>query len=144
MTTVRGVQAEPQTTSINVTGPGGAGPESDNELVAAVPGKGIRILGMMVRANGAVNVRLESGISGEPLGLLLMLTNVAALSGRVPLTTEHGYTLPYSDVGWGQTEPGKPLSLEMSGSGGVAIGGLLLMFTTPGASVDGILVYVEV
>ncbi|WP_374312434.1 hypothetical protein [Dongia sp.] len=93
-----------------------AATSGDNTLVAAVSGKKIRVLSCVLVAAGAVNARFESGAGGT------------ALSGQMNLTTNSGFTLPFSPVGWFETAAATLLNLELSGA----------------VSVDGCLVYVEV
>jgi hypothetical protein len=90
-----------------------AASSGDNTLVAAVTGKRIRVLGMVIIAAGSVTIRLESGASGT------------ALSGQMALVVNSGFTLPMSDVGWCETSAGALLNLELSAA----------------VSVDGVLVY---
>ncbi len=88
----------------------------DNTLVAAVTGKKIRVLSLMLVASGSVNVRFESGASGT------------ALSGQMQLTTQDGFTLPFNPIGWFETAITTLLNMELSAA----------------VSVDGMLTYVEV
>jgi len=88
----------------------------NNTLVAAVADKKIRILALILVSAGAVNVRLEDGAGGS------------AITGQMNLTTNSGFTLPFSPVGWGETSSNTLLNLELSDA----------------ISVDGCLVYVEV
>lgn len=88
----------------------------DNTLVAAVVGKRILVLSCVLIAAGAVNVRFEDGASGT------------ALSGQMNLTTNSGFTAPFSEIGWTVTSVNTLLNLELSGA----------------VSVDGWLVYAEI
>lgn len=88
----------------------------NNELVALVADKKIRVLSAFLVAAGAVNVRFESDADGT------------ALTGQMNLTTNSGFTLPFNPVGWFETAAGVKLNLELSAD----------------ISVDGALVYVEV
>jgi hypothetical protein len=87
----------------------------DNTLVAAVADKKIRVLACFLVAAGAVTARFEDGAGGT------------ALTGQMNLTTNSGFTLPFSPVGWFETGVNTLLNLELSGA----------------VSVDGCLVYVE-
>jgi hypothetical protein len=88
----------------------------DNTLVAAVVGKKIRVHQVLLVAAGAVNARFESGAGGT------------ALTGQMNLTTNSGFTLPFSPVGWFETASNTLLNLELSGA----------------VSTDGVLCYTEV
>ena len=94
----------------------------DNEVVAAVPGKRIRVISAFLVAAGAVNVRFESGAAGT------------ALTGQMNLTTNVGFSLNAAfdakgrPKGHFQTAKGESLNLELSGA----------------VSVDGSLTYVEI
>ena len=88
----------------------------DNTLVAAVVGKKIRVLSVLLVSAGSVNVRFESGASGT------------ALSGQMNLVANTGFVLPYNPVGWCETAVGALLNLELSAA----------------VSVDGLLTYIEV
>lgn len=88
----------------------------NNTLVAAVSGKKIRIISLILIASGDVTVRFESGANGT------------AMSGQMNVAEKGGLVLPFSPVGWGETASNTLLNLELSGA----------------VSVDGMLVYVEV
>ena len=88
----------------------------DNELVAAVTGKAIRVVDVMLVSTGTVNARFESSAGGT------------ALSGVINLTAQAGFAPGYNRAGHFQTVAGEALNLELSGA----------------VSVDGWLVYVEV
>lgn len=93
-----------------------AATSGDNTLLAAVASKKIRVLAAFLVAAGAVNARFESGAAGT------------ALTGQMNLTSNSGFTLPFSPVGWFETASNTLLNLELSGA----------------VSVDGALVYIEV
>lgn len=94
-----------------------AATSGDNELVAAVSGKKIRVLaGALVMTGTAVTIRFESGAGGT------------ALTGQMTPTQGGVITLPFSPVGHFETAAGSALSLELGGA----------------QSVDGWIVYVEV
>lgn len=92
-----------------------AATSGDNTLVAAVAGKKIRVLAVLIVAAGSVTTRFESGASGT------------ALTGQMSLTTNSGYVLPFNEGGWFETEAATLLNLELSAA----------------ISVDGCLTYVE-
>lgn len=88
----------------------------DNELVAAVSGKKIRVLSGLLVASGSVNMRFESGAGGT------------ALTGQLQMAANSGFQIPFSPMGNFETATGESLNLELSGA----------------VSVDGWLVYTYV
>ena len=89
----------------------------DNSIVAAVTGKRIKVLGLVMVAAGAVTARFESAAGGT------------ALTGQMSLITGTPIVLPLDlEVGHFETAAGAALNLELSGA----------------VSVDGVLTYVEV
>lgn len=75
----------------------------DNTLVAAVAGKRIRVLALiLVASGGALSVRLESGAGG------------AALTGVMDLAADGQLVLPWNPAGWCQTAVAALLNLELS------------------------------
>ena len=88
----------------------------DNTLVAAVPGKKIRVLSFLLVSAGTVTVRFESGASGT------------ALTGQMTTAVNSVIAAPYNPGGWFETAAGALLNLELSGN----------------VSVDGVLNYVLV
>lgn len=94
-----------------------ASSSGDNTLVAAVASRRILILGCVLIAAGAVNIRLEDGAGGT------------ALTGVMALTTNSGFTLPFSEVGWNKTSVNTLLNLELSGA--VSVAGVLTYAEIP-------------
>jgi hypothetical protein len=89
----------------------------DNELVAAVTGKKIRVLAAFFTMTGtAVTIRFESGAGGT------------ALTGQMTPAQGQTVVLPYNPHGWFETAAATALNLELGGA----------------QSVDGGLVYIEV
>jgi hypothetical protein len=88
----------------------------DNEIVAAVGGKSIRVLSCFLIAAAAVVGRFESDAGGT------------ALTGQMNLGANGGMVLPYNPAGWFETAAGQSLCLELGAD----------------VSVDGALSYVEV
>lgn len=81
----------------------------DNTLVAAVAGKKIRVVSLvLVATGGANNVRLESGAGGTALTGVMGL----AANGQLPLQQ--------NTAGWCETAPGALLNLELSAATAVA------------------------
>jgi hypothetical protein len=79
----------------------------DNTLVAAVTGKKIKVLGLVLVAAEAVNARLESGAGGTALTGVMTL---AAGGDQVVLpVVPPGYH-------WVETAAGALLNLELSGA----------------------------
>ena len=93
-----------------------AASSGDNTIVAAVTGKHIRVVSLMLMSAGTVTARFESGASGT------------ALSGQMNLVANTGFCLPYNPIGWFQTASAELLNIELSAA----------------ISVDGILTYIEV
>src|SRR5665213_95471 len=80
-------------------------------LVAAVSGKSIRVLQLVLIANGAVNVKFQSHVTPTDLtGLFYLVANT-------------GFSAPFSPIGQFQTTQGEALDINLSQS--VAIGGYL-------------------
>ena len=89
----------------------------DNEIVAAIAGRKIRVMGFVAIGAGAVNVRFESGASGT------------ALTGQMTIAGAGGQIeAQYNPLGWFETAEGQSLNMELSGA----------------VSVDGFLVYIVV
>jgi hypothetical protein len=93
-----------------------AATSGNNELVAAVVGKKIRVLSFFYLAAGTVSVRFESAADGT------------ALTGQMEHTAQTGIMAPRNRDGWFETVAGQALNLELSAA----------------ISVDGALSYVEV
>lgn len=92
-----------------------AASNGDNELVAAVTGKKLRLLALELTAAEAVNGKLQSD----------------AGAGAVDLTGLHyfgatgpAWSLPYNAAGWCETASGKKLNLSLSAA--KAVGGALV------------------
>jgi hypothetical protein len=84
----------------------------DNTLVAAVTGKKIRVMSLVLVASGGANsVRLESGASGT------------ALTGVMDIIDNGQLVLPYNPAGWCETAASALLNLELSAA--TAVGGVL-------------------
>jgi hypothetical protein len=89
-----------------------ASSSGNNTLVLGVSGKNIRILSCMVIVAAAVTIRFESGPDGT------------AISGQIQLPANGGFTLPFSQAGWGESLNGALLNLELSSA--VAVAGFLV------------------
>lgn len=88
-----------------------ASASGDNTLVAAVPGKKIRVIDYAFMAAGTVNAKFQSGASGTDLtGLFYMVANTGAAPGEA----KYGYF---------ETAAGALLNLNLSTN--VAVGGHL-------------------
>jgi hypothetical protein len=88
----------------------------DNEVIAAVSGKKIRVLSYVMITAGAVTARFESGAGGT------------ALTGQMSIGANGGASSGYVPVGHFETAAGAALNLELSGA----------------VSVDGHITYIEV
>lgn len=86
-----------------------ASTQGDNTLVAAVAGKAIRVLALVLVASGGANtVRLESDAGGT------------ALTGQMDIGDNGQLVLPYNPAGWVATAAGELLNLELSAATAVA------------------------
>lgn len=74
----------------------------DNTLVAAVTGKRIRVLSVVMSVSGALSARFESG------------AGVTALTGVMPLAANTVLQLDHNPLGWFETAAGALLNLELS------------------------------
>ena len=72
-------------------------------LVVAQPGQRIRVLQVCVITGGANNVKFQSNGT----------TDVSAL---FPLAQNGGFVMPYSDIGWFNTNIGESLTFNMTGA----------------------------
>lgn len=89
-----------------------ASSSGNNTIVAAVTSKKIRVLGYVLVANGAVNVKFQSAAGGtDKTGLLYLAANGGVASN-------------FSPVGLFETVAGELLNLNLSGA--VAVGGHLV------------------
>jgi hypothetical protein len=88
----------------------------DNEILALVALKKLRVLALFLVAAAGVVGRFESNAGGT------------ALTGQMNFGANGGIVLPYNPAGWFETGAGESLSLELGGA----------------VSVDGALCYVEV
>lgn len=81
----------------------------DNTLVAAVTGKKIRVIALVLVASGGANsVRLESGASGT------------AITGVMDIIDNGQLVLPYNPAGWCETAAAALLNMELSAATAVA------------------------
>jgi hypothetical protein len=88
----------------------------DNELVAAVAGKKIRVLDIVLISAGAATVRFESGAGGT------------ALTGQMTTAAGTGFAPGFNPFGHFETASGAALNLELSAA----------------VSVDGWIIYAEI
>lgn len=82
-----------------------------NEIVAAVAGRKIQVLGFFMMAAAAVNAKWQSA-STDKTGLLYPAANGGAVA---PISPGHNF--------WFETAAGEALNLNLSGT--VAVGGLV-------------------
>lgn len=80
-----------------------------NEIVAAVTGKKIRLLGYILSAAGAVNAKWRSADATDLTGLHYFAAAGANIS------------VPFAECGWGETAVSAALNLNLSGA--VVVGG---------------------
>lgn len=89
-----------------------ASSSGDNAILALVTGKRIRLLGCLLTAAGAVNVKWRS--------------NTTDLSAAVVLSASgDGFVLPEAITGWVETVAGQALNLNLSGA--VAVTGHVIV-----------------
>lgn len=93
-----------------------AATSGDNELVAAVTGKKIRVVSMFYLASGTVTATFQSAAGGT------------AITGGLQHTAQTGAVLPLNEDGWFETIAGEALNLNLSAA----------------ISVDGALSYIEI
>jgi hypothetical protein len=103
------IQSEPQYAPV-------AASATDNTLVAAVAGKKIRVIALvLVASGGANNARFESGTAGT------------ALTGVMNIGANGQLILPANRAGWFETAAATLLNLELSAA--TAVGGMLTYVT---------------
>ena len=76
----------------------------DNELIAAVAGKKLRVLAYVLVSGGTVTVRFESAAGGT------------ALTGQMTTAVNNIISSGYSPVGHFETIAGEALNLELGGA----------------------------
>lgn len=84
-----------------------ASASGDNVVVAAVPGRRIRVLAVWLSANGTVNAKFQS--------------DTTDLTGLAYLVANNQLVLQENDKGWFQTAVGEKLDLNLSAA--IAVGG---------------------
>jgi hypothetical protein len=89
----------------------------DNEVVAPVALKKIRVLSIFWFCGAAVTGRFESDPGGDPL------------TGEMDMGANGGAALGYNPAGWFETNAGQALSLELSGA--VRVAGALTYVEVP-------------
>ena len=81
-----------------------AGSSGDNTIVAAVTGKKIRVLSVLILVPSNLVIAFESGASGT------------ALTGDMELGAKTPLVLPFNPEGWFETAAGALLNLELAGA----------------------------
>jgi len=81
-------------------------------LIAATPGKSIRVVALALVANGAVNVKFQSHVTPTDI------------TGLYYLAANGGFVLPEAVDGWFKTVAGEALDINLSAA--VAVGGSLV------------------
>jgi len=77
---------------------------TDTTLVAAVAGKKIRVVSILLVCDSSVGVRFESDTAGT------------ALTGVMTFAANGGLALPFNSNGWIETVAGELLNMELSGA----------------------------
>lgn len=90
-----------------------AASSGNNTLLAAVTGKKIRVLQMMLMAAGTVNVYITSGAGGTVI--------FGGSTNKINLVASTGFVLPYSPVGWFETASATLLNINLSAA--IAVSG---------------------
>jgi hypothetical protein len=85
-----------------------AASSGDNTLVAAVSGKKLRVLSLVLLSTAKQTVAFESGASGT------------ALTGQMELAADAALVLPFNPEGWFETAASALLNLELGGANAVA------------------------
>ncbi len=83
----------------------------DNELVAVVSGKKIRVVSCFLISAGTVTVHFVDGANNAIAG--------DSTTG-IALVANSGFSLPFNPVGWFETASGQSLDINLSGAVGVA------------------------
>ena len=89
-----------------------SGAAANNELVAAVAGKKIRVLALTVIALTSVGIRFEDGSGGT------------ALTGVMTVADNGAIAFSYTPMGWFETSVNTALNMELSGT--VQVSGALI------------------
>ena len=76
----------------------------NNTIVAAVPGKRIRVTSFLLVGAGSVTARFESGADGT------------ALSGQMTMAAGSVVAMPYNEAGYFEAAENTLLNLELSGA----------------------------
>jgi hypothetical protein len=77
-------------------------------VVAAQPGQRIRVLQLMVITSAPNSVKFQSN-------------SVTDLTALFPLAQNGGFVMPYSDIGWFQTNIGESLAVNMTAGNSTGI-----------------------
>lgn len=94
-----------------------AATSGDNTLVAAVVGKKIRVLALMLVAAGSVNAYFTSAAGGTVI--------FGGSTNKIALVANTGFVLPFSPVGWFENSSTNQL-LNLNLSAAVAVSGGLV------------------
>lgn len=89
----------------------------DTTLVAAVAGKKIRVISLVLSAAAEATIRFESGTGGD------------ALTGQMIILAKTPLILPEADAGWFETAAATLLNLEQAAT--VALDGFLTYQEVP-------------
>lgn len=92
-----------------------AATSGDNTLVAAVTAKKLRVHAVSITAAAAVSLYFQSGAAGDVI--------YGGSTNTIDLAANGSLVLPFSPVGWFETDAGELLNLNLSGAIKVA-GGL--------------------
>lgn len=105
--TINGTQVSVTYAAVNIAASG------DNQVVAAVTSKKIRVLGLAIASAGAVTNTIGSDLAGS----------FVALSGAMSMITGTPLVLPFTSAGWFETAAGKALNFKLGGA--IQVSGVL-------------------
>lgn len=94
----------PKYTPVNVSSSG------DSELVAAVPGKRLKLISGLAVSAGTVSIKFKSASTD--------------LTGAMPLIANSGFVIPEATAGWIVTAQGEALNINLSGA--VQVSGMIV------------------
>lgn len=86
-----------------------AATSGDNTLLAAVAGYKIRIMQMMLVAGAAGNIYFQSAAAGDVI--------FGGDTNKIVLAQSTGFVLPFSPLGWFETDASELLNMNASSTG---------------------------
>lgn len=86
-----------------------AATSGDNTLLAAVSGYKIRVMQLMMIAGAAGNIFFQSAAAGDVI--------FGGETNKIVLTAGSGFVLPFSPLGWFETDVSELLNMNASSTG---------------------------